>query len=122
MASLIQYSSAFPANGSNMVRLTRKEQDLLAFLKQNAGRCLSREMLLKQVWGYREGVKSRTLDVHIQRLRKKLGPEEGAHILTVFRGGYLWAPEGEKLEITSTATKSVQPTDLKAVSPHEYKN
>jgi DNA-binding response OmpR family regulator len=46
------------------------------------------------VWGYREGVRSRTLDVHVQRLRKKLGPAEGAKILTVFRGGYLWADNG----------------------------
>lgn len=71
--------------------LTRKERDLLAFLRQNAGKCVSRDILLKQVWGYREGVKSRTLDVHVQRLRKKLGPEEGSRILTVFRGGYLWS-------------------------------
>ena len=105
-----------------MIRLTRKEQDLLAFLKQNAGRCLSREMLLKQVWGYRDGVKSRTLDVHIQRLRKKLGPDEGSHILTVFRGGYLWAVDGEKLEIASSTKESIQPKDLKAVSSHEYRN
>ena len=82
-----------PANGSNSVRLTRKERDLLEFLRENTGKCLSRDLLLRKVWGYREGVKSRTLDVHVQRLRKKLGPEQGARILTVFRGGYLWSPE-----------------------------
>jgi DNA-binding response OmpR family regulator len=76
---------------TNSIHLTRKERDLLAFLRQNAGKCLSRDVLLRQVWGYREGVKSRTLDVHVQRLRKKLGPQEGARILTVFRGGYLWS-------------------------------
>ena len=93
MASVVQYSPTVPMNGSTSVRLTRKERDLLAFLRENAGRCLSRELLLRKVWGYREGVKSRTLDVHVQRLRKKLGPEQGARILTVFRGGYLWSPE-----------------------------
>lgn len=93
MASVIQYSETIPMNGSNSARLTRKERDLLAFLRENAGRCLSRELLLRKVWGYRDGVKSRTLDVHVQRLRKKLGPEQGARILTVFRGGYLWSPE-----------------------------
>jgi two-component system alkaline phosphatase synthesis response regulator PhoP len=72
------------------MHLTRKERDLLAFLRQNAGRCLSRDILLRQVWGYREGVKSRTVDLHVQRLRKKLGQEESAHILTVSRVGYLW--------------------------------
>ena len=93
MASIVHYSRTVPMNGSNPIRLTRKERDLLAFLRQNAGKCLSRDLLLKHVWGYREGVKSRTLDVHVQRLRKKLGPEQGARILTVFRGGYLWSPE-----------------------------
>jgi hypothetical protein len=71
--------------------LTKKERDLLQYLRNNAGRCLSREQLLHDVWGYRNGVRSRTLDVHVQRLRRKLGPVEGSKILTVFRGGYLWA-------------------------------
>ena len=97
MATAVQYSPTMTVNGSNHVRLTRKERDLLAFLRDNAGKCLSRDLLLRKVWGYREGVKSRTLDVHVQRLRKKLGPEEGARILTVFRGGYLWSPDNGSL-------------------------
>ena len=80
MATALQYSPTMISEAKSM-HLTRKERDLLAFLRQNAGRCLSRDVLLRQVWGYREGVKSRTLDVHVQRLRKKLGPEEGSHIL-----------------------------------------
>lgn len=75
--------------------LTRKEKDLLAYLKQNEGKCLPRELLLREVWGYQDGVRSRTLDVHVQRLRKKLGPEEGARILTVFKSGYVWTPAPE---------------------------
>ena len=82
-------------------RLTRKERELLAFLKQNAGRCLSRRTLMREVWGYQEGVKSRTLDVHIQRLRKKLGPEKGRRIVTVFRGGYLWISNNGDLGLGS---------------------
>lgn len=82
-----------PINGNGKPHLTRKEKDLLQYLRENAGKCLSREQLLHDVWGYRDGVKSRTLDVHVQRLRRKLGPVEGAKILTVFRGGYLWAGE-----------------------------
>ncbi len=91
MATALQYSPTMTMSNTKSIHLTRKERDLLAFLRQNAGKCLSRDILLRQVWGYREGVKSRTLDVHVQRLRKKLGPQEGARILTVFRGGYLWS-------------------------------
>ncbi len=98
MASVAQYAPRSEMSTNN-IRLTRKERDLLEFLRQNAGKCLSREVLLKQVWGYRDGVKSRTLDVHVQRLRKKLGPKEGARILTVFRGGYLWSNGESGLEI-----------------------
>ena len=76
------------------VALTRKERDLLIFLRNNAGKCLSRELLLNRVWGYREGVKSRTVDVHVQRLRRKLDPKQGARIVTIFGNGYLWSPEG----------------------------
>jgi DNA-binding response OmpR family regulator len=75
-------------------RLTRKESALLALLQNHPRQCLSRNLLLRTVWGYQEGVKSRTVDVHVQRLRKKLGPEIGARIMTVFRCGYLWNPNG----------------------------
>ena len=80
---------------SEGVSLTRKERELLAFLRQNAGKCLSRKHLLRQVWGYQDGVRSRTLDVHVQRLRRKLGPE-GSRIHTVFRGGYIWSQESPR--------------------------
>lgn len=86
-------TASTPLNGSGKPHLTRQERDLLQYLRTNAGKCLSREQLLHDVWGYRNGVKSRTLDVHVQRLRRKLGPVEGSKILTVFRGGYLWAGE-----------------------------
>ena len=77
--------------------LTRKEAELLGVLIQNAGRCMSRKVLLETVWGYKEGTRTRTLDVHIRRLRKKLGPDGTAHIKTVLRGGYLWAaPAGNE--------------------------
>jgi len=87
-----------PDRTDSPARLTRKEQELLAFLKRHAGKCLPRDVILREVWGYREGVRSRTLDVHVQRLRKKLGPEQAARILTVFRKGYLWAPDPEFME------------------------
>ncbi len=74
------------------VHLTRLERALLQWLQQNPGKCLSRDFLLQTVWGYAEGVQSRTLDVHIRRLRAKLGPEGQNHIKTIFRDGYCWYP------------------------------
>jgi DNA-binding response OmpR family regulator len=71
-------------------RLTRKESQLLAILQQNPGRCLARGYLLETIWGYRDGTKTRTLDVHVQRLRRKLGADHAWHILTVLRSGYAW--------------------------------
>ncbi len=74
-------------------RLTRKERQLLDMLIRNAGRSISRETLLTTVWGYGEGVKSRTVDVHIQRLRRKLPAETANSIKTIVRAGYCWLPE-----------------------------
>jgi DNA-binding response OmpR family regulator len=71
-------------------RLTRKESQLLTVLQQNAGRCLSRQFLLATIWGYQTGTRTRTLDVHIQRLRRKLGADGATRIMTVLRTGYAW--------------------------------
>ena len=75
-------------------RLTRKEKELLNILMQNPGRCISRETLLRTVWNYAEGARTRTVDVHVQRLRRKLGQEANA-IKTIVRLGYCWFPESE---------------------------
>jgi DNA-binding response OmpR family regulator len=58
------------------VRLTRKEFTLLEELARNAGRVMTRETLLDRVWGLNYYGDSRTLDVHIRRLRQKLGSAE----------------------------------------------
>ena len=58
------------------VRLTRKEFALLAELARNAGRVMTREVLLDRVWSMTYYGDSRTLDVHIRRLRQKLGDPE----------------------------------------------
>lgn len=55
------------------VKLTRKEFALLAYLVKSAGRVASRQQLLDNIWGYSYFGDSRTLDVHIRRLRQKLG-------------------------------------------------
>jgi DNA-binding response OmpR family regulator len=75
------------------LKLTRKERDLLAVLIGNPRKCISRENLLRSVWGYGEGAKTRTVDVHILRLRRKLGPEHGNAIKTIVRAGYCWDPD-----------------------------
>ncbi|HZT33430.1 MAG TPA: winged helix-turn-helix domain-containing protein [Bryobacteraceae bacterium] len=68
--------------------LTRKEYDLLALMVQNAGQLISRGDLLMRVWGYGPQIRTRTLDVHIRRLRKKLGPFCERRVETIFGVGY----------------------------------
>ena len=75
------------------VRLTRQETALLSALQENSGRLLSRQFLLRTVWSYSETAKSRTVDVHIWKLRSKLGPEGKHRIKTAPRVGYYWDPE-----------------------------
>jgi DNA-binding response OmpR family regulator len=70
------------------VTLTRKEFDLLVDLVRNRGRVLTREKLLERVWGYDYPGETRTVDVHIRRLRKKLGPPTERAIETVVGVGY----------------------------------
>ena len=74
------------------VTLTRKEYELLALLSQHAGEIVPRDVLLQQIWGYGEGIRTRTLDVHIRRLRKKLAPLSARYIETIFGVGYRFQP------------------------------
>ncbi len=68
--------------------LTFKEFELLKFLAQHPGRVFSRAQLLQEVWGYDYYGGTRTVDVHVRRLRAKLGPEHEAVIGTVRNVGY----------------------------------
>lgn len=72
------------------VELTPKEFDLLIALAARPGELLRREELLQEVWGYGEGVTTRTLDVHIGRLRRKIDDQNTptSRIITVPRVGY----------------------------------
>ena len=74
------------------LRLTRKEYELLAMLVQNAGEIVAREDLLQRIWGYSNQIRTRTLDVHIRRLRKKLGQHAELYIETIFGIGYRFQP------------------------------
>jgi DNA-binding response OmpR family regulator len=69
------------------VRLTRREFELLRYLVQNKNRVVSRDRLLERVWGYDRLVETRSVDVHVGRLRGKLG-EAGRQIETVVGLGY----------------------------------
>ena len=73
--------------GSTPLHLTPREFDLLEVLLRNRGIVLYREVLYERVWGLDAEYDSRTLDLHIQRLRKKLGWKN--EIRTVFRVGYV---------------------------------
>jgi len=70
------------------VTLTRKEFDLLGDLMRHRGRVLSRSHLLERVWGYDHSGTTRTVDVHVRQLRKKLGPPADGYIDTVVGVGY----------------------------------
>ena len=69
------------------IRLTRREFELLRFLVENKNRVLSRDRLLERVWGYERFVETRSVDVHIGRLRAKIGAA-GQQIETVVGLGY----------------------------------
>ena len=69
------------------VRLTRREFELLQYLVQNKNRVVSRDRLLERVWGYERMVETRSVDVHIGRLRQKLRTA-GHQIETVVGLGY----------------------------------
>jgi DNA-binding response OmpR family regulator len=76
------------------VALTPKELDLLLALVRRDGAVASRQDLLKEVWGHRAAVVSRTVDTHVAELRRKLEDEPAVprHILTVHKAGYRFQP------------------------------
>jgi DNA-binding response OmpR family regulator len=69
------------------IRLTRREYELLRYLVENRNRVVSRDRLLERVWGYEQSIETRSVDVHIGRLRSKLG-SAGHQIETVIGLGY----------------------------------
>ena len=72
------------------VDLTLMEYSLLSFLATHPNRAYSREVLLHRVWGFEYCGGTRTVDVHIRRIRSKVGPQIAAHITTVRGVGYLF--------------------------------
>lgn len=75
------------------INLTYKEFELLAYLIRNTTRVVSREELLDRLWDYNAEIETRTLDIHIRTLRRKLGQEVGAYIKTIRSVGYRFVAE-----------------------------
>ncbi|MDO5502703.1 MAG: response regulator transcription factor [Actinomycetia bacterium] len=73
--------------------LTYKEFELLKYLAQHPGRVFTRSQLLQEVWGYDYFGGTRTVDVHVRRLRSKLGADHEVLIGTVRNVGYRFVPE-----------------------------
>lgn len=80
-------------NGTAL-QLTAKEFGLLRYFIAHPGERLSRQLLLEHVWGYKQSLITRTVDLHIAQLRQKLeaDPHEPRHILTEFGSGYKFVP------------------------------
>lgn len=87
---LVNYSARSISRDGEPVTLTAKEYDLAVLFFENIDRPLSRSYLFSRVWGGNIDVETRTIDMHISRLRSKLGltPESGLVIRTVFGFGY----------------------------------
>jgi len=92
---------------SQRLTLTRKEYDLLALLVQHAGEIIPREALLMRVWSYGSEIRTRTLDVHVRRLRKKLGGYADQYIETIFGIGYRFQPFHAPRYFQSSTAKPV---------------
>jgi DNA-binding response OmpR family regulator len=78
------------SRGGTPVPVRPKELDLLAALLHHPGRVLSKDELLRDVWGYASGTHSRTVDTHLAALRRHLGddPRSPRYVVTVHRAGY----------------------------------
>jgi len=87
--------------GARVLDLTFKEFELLKFLAQHPGRVFTRAQLLQEVWGYDYFGGTRTVDVHVRRLRAKLGSEHEAVIGTVRNVGYRFVVPPRDSEATS---------------------
>lgn len=92
--------------GRRALDLTFKEFELLKFLAQHPGRVFSRQQLLQEVWGYDYFGGTRTVDVHVRRLRAKLGPEHETLIGTVRNVGYRFVLQKERVDEESAEESS----------------
>jgi len=94
---MIDMNSYEVAVRGKRIYLTYKEYELLKFLVLNRGRVFTREVLLDRVWGYDNYAGTRTVDIHIQRLRTKLSEKSNTYIQTVRNVGYSFISEGKEI-------------------------
>jgi DNA-binding response OmpR family regulator len=94
----IDFSNHTVTLDSQPVSLTAKEYLLLSFLASHRSEIFSRTELLLAVWGYNSQIRSRTLDVHLARLRKKLGDFGRRHLETICGNGCRYQPPRESHE------------------------
>ncbi|WP_035846372.1 response regulator transcription factor [Kitasatospora azatica] len=101
--------------------LTFKEFELLKYLAQHPGRVFTRAQLLQEVWGYDYFGGTRTVDVHVRRLRAKLGVEHEQLIGTVRNVGYRFVvpAQGEKSERAAAGQPAEEPVEQPVGSRHE---
>ncbi len=87
---VVDYESFRLLRSGVAIDLTPKEFKLAGVLLENIGRLLSRQALLKDIWGYGPEISSRTIDIHISRIRKKLGlePDNGWKLTSIYHEGY----------------------------------
>lgn len=79
--------------GSGKIRLTEKETSILRYLYRAEQKCVIRDELLAEVWGYNSGVTTHTLETHIYRLRQKIEPSASdSRLLLTCSGGYKLVP------------------------------
>lgn len=95
--------------------LTYKEFALLKYLSQHPGRVFTRTQLLREVWGYDYYGGTRTVDVHIRRLRAKLGAEHDQMIGTVRNVGYRFDLPREQRSASGPPGRKVVPADISAL-------
>ena len=90
----VKRASRLVERAGEPVALTPREYDLLLALMSRSGAVTTRNELLTEVWGYQSDVSTRTVDIHVSELRKKLekNPAEPKHILTVRKTGYRFEP------------------------------
>jgi len=108
------------------LKLTYKAYSLLAFLVRHPGELVPREALLSMVWGYTTDIRTRTLDVHVRRLRKSLGHYGTSYIETIFGVGYRFQPyragaarhDSPAQPIASLATEPKSSWKMAASSPN----
>lgn len=96
-AATVDFAGYCVESGGERRGLSRRELDLLRYLLANEGRALDRSRILDEVWGRDEFPTSRTVDMHVLKLRKKIeeDPEAPRHILTVHGVGYRFSLKGE---------------------------